>query len=249
MQTSSAQPLGITVSEAVSDLVLQVPDSHSLPPSSDDPSVPELGLGVASGLTEFRSRFTDCMEMYAEPAQVALYLDNHQEWFRRCAHPMQTEPIGQNGYALGLGKFGALGYDIEPQIGLDLLPQDEGIYRIRTVEVPDYHPQGYEVDFQAALELKPLALEGMDEAQIVQEAQALGMMTRVEWVLDLGVHLQFPRFIRALPQALIKTTGDRLLYEIVRQISRRLTRKVQEDFHRSLGLPMPDRNRHQFTKL
>ncbi len=179
--------------------------------------------------TEFRSRFNDCMEMLAAPETVAKYLDAHQEWFRRCAAPMEAVPIGETGYALTLGNFGALGYDIEPKIGLDLLPQDAGVYRIRTIEVPGYAPVGYEVDFQAALELTPAPVA-------VLNAEA---MTHVEWVLDLGVKLQFPRFIRALPQALIQGTGDRLLRQIVRQISRRLTHKVQEDFHKNLGLPMP----------
>jgi hypothetical protein len=61
----------------------------------------------------------------------------------------------------------------------------------------------------------------------------------VEWELDLTVTVQFPRFIQRLSKSLVQTTGDRLLRQIVRQISRRLTYKVQEDFHFTLGLPMP----------
>jgi hypothetical protein len=38
---------------------------------------------------------------------------------------------------------------------------------------------------------------------------------------------------------LSQSTGDRLLSQVVRQVSRRLTHKVQEDFHSSLGIPMP----------
>ena len=63
--------------------------------------------------------------------------------------------------------------------------------------------------------------------------------TRVEWQLDLTVSIQFPRFIHALPGALVQNTGDRLLRQIVRQVSNRLTRKVLEDFHRTHGLPIP----------
>jgi hypothetical protein len=37
----------------------------------------------------------------------------------------------------------------------------------------------------------------------------------------------------------VQSTGDRLLNQIVRQVSRRLTRKVQEDFHQSLGIELP----------
>jgi hypothetical protein len=64
-------------------------------------------------------------------------------------------------------------------------------------------------------------------------------VTRVEWVLDLQVQVQFPRFIYALPKPMVQTTGDRLLNQIVRQVSRRLTHKVQEDFQTTMGIQFP----------
>jgi hypothetical protein len=70
-------------------------------------------------------------------------------------------------------------------------------------------------------------------------------MTRVEWHLDLGVAVRFPRFIKVLPEPLIRRTGERVLRQVVRQVSRRLTRRVQADFHHSQGLPMP-KPVHQF---
>ena len=86
------------------------------------------------------------------------------------------------------------------------------------------------MDFQAAMHLleKPKAEEPVSP------------ITQIEWDLKLSVWLQFPRFIRALPLSFVKATGDRVLNQIVRQVSRRLTRKVQEDFHQSLNLPLPD---------
>lgn len=185
----------------------------------------------------FHGAFASCMEMYADAKIVAGYLDAHRSWFPRCAHPMKAEPIGENGYALTIGRFGSFGYEVEPKIGLDLLPQDHGIYRIQTIPVPDYEPVGYEVDFQAALQLiesEPKSAEG--SAQI----------TQVEWELDLKVFIQFPRFIHALPKSLVQSTGDRLLNQIVRQVSRRLTHKVQQDFHNTVGIPLPKKRwQHQ----
>lgn len=192
----------------------------------DASPISELMVSDRTGYTQFSSRFTDCMVMNADVEAVTAYLDNHPDWFSRCAQPMQAEAIGQTGYALKLGQFGSLGYEIEPKIGLDLLPQEAGVYRIRTIEVPDYNPVGYSVDFQASLELKP-----GDPAPTV--------VTRVEWVLDLKVYILFPKFIQALPQGIIQTTGDGVLHQIVRQISRRLTHKVQADFHQARNLPMP----------
>lgn len=186
--------------------------------------------------TVFSSQFIDCMEMNADAQTVAQYLDVHQDWFHRCAHPMQVESIGENSYALIIGHFGAFGYDVEPKVGLDLLPQQEGIYRIETVPVPGDTSLGYEVDFQAALHL----VEHLNQADPTQK------MTQVQWQLDLHVTIQFPRFIHALPDALIQNTGDRILRQVVRQVSRRLTHKVQEDFHSSRNLELPKRFRKRF---
>jgi Protein of unknown function (DUF1997) len=181
----------------------------------------------------FHGQFEDCMEMHADVATVAQYLNAHPEWFRRCAHPMKAQALGNNGYALTIGRFGSFGYEVEPKIGLELLPPEEGVYRILTIPVPDYVPPGYEVDFNAAMQLS--------EATIDESVSCPGDITRVEWQLDLVVAIQFPRFIYRLPMSLIQSTGTSLLRQIVRQVSHRLTHKVQQDFHSSLGLPMPQK--------
>jgi len=182
--------------------------------------------------TQFCGCYSDFMEMYAPVHQVAEYLNAHSSWFTRCAEPMKVQPLGENGYALIIGRFGSFGYEVEPKIGLELLPPEDGVYRIRTIPIPDYQAPGYDVDYRASMQLK--------EYQSDDAAMISGEVTRVEWDLDLKVYLHFPRFIQRLPKSLIQSTGDRLLNQIVRQVSRRLTRKVQEDFHQSLGIPFPD---------
>jgi hypothetical protein len=177
------------------------------------------GVTVATP-TKFYGRYSDFMEMSAPAATVAEYLNTHASWFSRCAEPMKVQPLADNGYALIIGRFGSFGYEVEPKIGLELLPPENGVYHIRTIPIPDYRSPGYDVDYRAALQLK----------------ENSGEMTRVEWELDLTVELHFPRFIQRLPKSLIQSTGDRLLNQIVRQVSRRLTHKVQEDFHQSLGI-------------
>jgi hypothetical protein len=169
------------------------------------------------------------MEMRADPETVAAYLDRHEGWFRRCAEPMQVTSIGENAYALSLGRYGSLGWELEPRLGLELLPQDEGCYRIRTVPIPNLPPEPYQVDFQAVL---VLACETPPE-------DGLCAVTLVQWDLDLSVTLALPRWLQGLPENLVRASGETLLLQIVRQISRRLTRKVQQDFHSSHNLPMP----------
>jgi Protein of unknown function (DUF1997) len=174
----------------------------------------------------FTYRFTDAMLMGADVKTVGKYLDAHQGWFTRCAQPMQVDSIGNNGYALTIGKFNSCGYVIEPKVGLELLPQDNCVYRIKTIEIPDYTPPGYEVNFNAQMRL----VETLN-------SQRLG--TKVDWDLDLRVYIQFPKFIYKLPTKVIQGTGDRVLKQIVDLVSRRLTHKVQTDFHGNLGLKIP----------
>ncbi|MBN3869071.1 MULTISPECIES: DUF1997 domain-containing protein [unclassified Nostoc] len=194
--------------------------------SSQEETEDALTQANVATLTTFYGRYEDFMEMPAPIEEVAEYLNAHASWFCRCAEPMKVQSLGENGYALGIGSFGAFGYQVEPKIGLELLPPEEGIYRIRTIPIPDYQPPGYDVDYRASLQL----IE-------TDASTSIGKVTRVEWELDLMVHLHFPRFIHRLPQSLIQSTGDRLLNQIVRQVSRRLTRKVQEDFQKSLETP------------
>lgn len=187
--------------------------------------------------TYFRGHYASCMEMLADAPTVVAYLDDHRTWFRRCAQPMDAAPLGDNGYALTIGRFGAFGYEVEPKIGLNLLPQDQsGFYRIETIDIPGYVAPGYEVDFQAALHM-------VQPTDAPADTAAEPILTRVEWELDLAVAIQFPRFIQALPKALVQTTGDRLLNQIVRQVSRRLTHKVQDDFHTSHGIAFSRRRK------
>lgn len=179
----------------------------------------------------FRGQFANAMEMLSDIATVANYLDVHRGWFCRCASPMTAEPLDQNGYALTIGRFRSFGYEVEPKVGLCLLPaDDQGVYRINTIDVPGYEPPGYHVDFNASMRLVETTLGGE-------------VATLVDWELDLTVHIHFPRFIYALPKSLIQSTGDRLLNQIVRQVSKRLTHKVQDDFHSTIGISFPKRRR------
>jgi len=220
MQSHSTESQSVDLPEGLLHTASVIPDMNYL--MSDDSSQNLIEP------TQFHSHFVDCMEMASDMHTVAEYLDAHSAWFRNCALPMVVEPLGDNGYALVIGRFGSHGYQVEPKIGLHLLPQDHGVYRIETIPIPGYVTPGYDVDFRAAMELVENGTEALPTKT-----------TRVEWQLDLTVSIQFPRFIHALPKNLVQSTGDRLLRQIVRQVSNRLTRKVLEDFHKTHGLPIP----------
>jgi len=202
---------------------------------------PLLRHSTDAKVRRYASTFADLMEMAAPAEVVRTYLDRHEGWFRRCAAPMTVQPLGHslNGYTLTLGRFGNFGFEVEPTIGLELLPQSEGVYRIVTVPVPPSEgttnlQQLYDVAFNASLELDD------------RDADPENPLTIVRWELDLAVWITLPGVITLLPDNLVQSSGDHLLRQIVRQISRRLTWKVQEDFHASHGLACPPRRRAQF---
>ncbi|MDB9312598.1 DUF1997 domain-containing protein [Spirulina sp. CS-785/01] len=194
----------------------------------------------------FETHFQGCMGMYSPPDTVAEYLDAHEGWFCRCAQPMTAEPLGENGYILTVGQFGAFGYEVEPKMAVKLDPPQNGVYEMYSVVIPDYTPPGYDVDYHASM-----TLAEMDPSDVQWKAkpQVSPVVTQVTWQLHLGVTIQFPQFIYKLPNHILQKTGDRVLSQIVRQISPRLTYKVQKDFHDRMQLPLPPKKSRKLVSL
>ncbi len=203
---------------------------------------------------DFQTSFQGYMEMYSDIVTVSEYLNAHQGWFCRCAQPMKTQPLGDTGYIIVVGHFGAFGYEVEPKMAVILHPPQDRLYLMHSVPVPDYSPVGYDVDYRAMMELKEV------NAQTVETFQDKGyskkwqsglpsVITQVTWHLNLKVSVQFPKFIYRLPASLIRSTGDRLLNQIVRQVSPRLSYKVQEDFHSGHSLPLPPKSSRGLERI
>jgi len=189
----------------------------------------------------FAVSFQGRMDMYSDIDTVAEYLNAHEGWFCRCAQPMKASPLNENGYILTVGKYGSFGYEVEPKIGIVLNPPIAGVYRMHTIPIPNYDPAGYEVNYSALMKLEEVSLDPAQTATkgVFSPPKIPARITQVSWELDLTVEVEFPEFMTKFSSGLIQVTGDRLLAQIVRQISPRLTYKVQQDFHRSHNLPLP----------
>lgn len=196
----------------------------------------EQGSDVVSDFKHFHNHYIGNMELLADKQTVMKYLDAHQGWFRRCAHPFKADPIGETGYAMGIGKVGALGFQVDARVGLNLLPPDENcVYRIVTIPIPEQAPQGYEVDFQAEMRLAEKTLE----VKAGDKSEDATLITCIEWDLNLTVSLHFPAFIKKLAADMIQKTGDSVLGFIVQRVSKSLTAKVQDDFHKTHEIKVP----------
>jgi hypothetical protein len=178
----------------------------------------EIGTLSNDSRMRFSHEFVDAMPLTAAQDRVAAYLAQHRGWFVRCAQPMSVEPVETNAYILTIGKYGSFGYEIEPKVGLELLPPDEeGVYHIATIPLPEANTLNYDVDFRAEMRLKEIEVDGK-------------IQTHIDWKLNLTTSIQFPKFITKLPKSLLQSTGDKILATIVSQVSRCLTKKVQADF-------------------
>ncbi|WP_036476673.1 DUF1997 domain-containing protein [Myxosarcina sp. GI1] len=200
----------------------------------------------------FRASFVGCMDMYSDIDTVADYLDAHEGWFCRCARPMKVEPLGNNGYILVIGRFGSLGFQVEPKIAVVLEPPVDRVYQMRTIPIPDGNTLNYDVNYQASMKLE--ASDPQQDvrlkASFLKKRIALPRSnTKVFWSLNLAVNVRFPKFINKFSPSLVQSTGDRLIAQIVRQVSPRLTYKVQQDFHTRLGLPVPPKNSLKFEQI
>lgn len=198
----------------------------------------------------FEVAFTGRMDMYSDADTVAEYLNAHEGWFCRCAQPMKVESLGNNGYVLTVGKYGSFGYEVEPKMGVVLNPSVDRVYHMHTIPIPGYNAPGYNVDYQASMELNEVAVETPEASGLFSRKQTKpSVITQVTWTLNLTVEVEFPQFINKLSSTLIQSTGDRLVAQIVRQVSPRLTYKVQQDFHSSHGLVMPPKSSRQLNKV
>lgn len=216
------------------------------PNSSEELSqVSALPGKVAGQLFHFQANFAGVMTMFGDAQTVAAYLDSHQNWFSECAQPMAVVPIANSGYLLTLGRFGALGWEMEVKVALALESSETGSYRMYSIPLTDTSSLPYKVDYQAVLELREIAPPDR-EAELCQLPTPI---TQVEWQLNLKIALQFPKFIQRLPASLVQKAGNGLLSQIVGQVSPRLTQRVQRDFHSRLELPPPPKNSTSYWQV
>lgn len=201
----------------------------------------------------FKTNFQGYMEMFNPPEVVSQYLDQHDQWFPECAKPMSAEALGDNGYSLIIGRFGSFGYEVEPKMSVVFEVNEKQKYLMYSIDVPDNQKLGYTVNYEACMELNGIPIEissAIADNYPQQIRKSLpSEVTQITWNLHLNVGVWFPKFIRRLPVSVIQGTGDRLLSQIVRQVSPRLTFKVQKNFHDRLNLPVPPKSSRYLEKI
>ena len=159
--------------------------------------------------------FAGMMEMGSDSQTVIDYLKQHQDWFPDCAKPMTVEPIGENGYLLSLGRFGALGFHVDIKLALGMEFLETGKFGMRSLPLPEPSPTAYDVDYKATMELREINPADHHESS----ASLAKAITQLVWDLKLNIAVQLPKFVRKLPLTLVQKASNRLLCKIVGQVS------------------------------
>jgi hypothetical protein len=218
-------------------------DDQNIISSIQPETAEELEIADRDPVT-FHTDFQGIMEMYSDEKTVTNYINDHNGWFIRCASPMTAEPFGDNGYTLIVGHYGAFGYEVEPQMSVILEAPHDRHYAMYSVPNPNFKDQGYEVDYRSEMEIQPIeisqAAKGIEKVFAKENITSLPeQITCIHWHLHLEVKVKFPKFIYRLPMNVIVSTGDRLLAQIIKQVSPHFSYKVQKDFHTRYNLPIP----------
>ena len=199
---------------------------------------------MAKPAMAFQTKFAGIMEMYSDRVTVAEYLKDHQVWFSQCAEPMKVQAFGDDGYTLSIGNYGAFGYHLEPQMSVMLETSDgDTKYKMYSVTNSQYEAN-YDVNYCSVMDLHAIpTTDAVTKVSKIYRQEGIknvpSEITKIDWTLSLSVNIRFPNFIYKLPQSVIKSTGNRVLSQIVKQISPRLSYKVQKDFHDRHRLPIP----------
>jgi len=153
---------------------------------------------------------------------LADYLRHHQSWIHRCFKPLTVQPLGGADYRLQFFRIGGLGFELEPHFAITIWEDPQHCFRLSSLDLPEDEPLPYRVDCQATFRIE----------ERVQEPTAI---TRVYWGLILKVDIELPGFLQALSRPLVQKVGIKVVNQVTRSMSDRLTHNVCTDFYRSVG--------------
>ncbi|MDX2273148.1 MAG: DUF1997 domain-containing protein [Cyanobacteriota bacterium] len=155
---------------------------------------------------------------------LAHYLNHHQSWIHHCFKPLQVEALSEDTYRLQFFRIGGMGFELEPCFGVKIWPEDQQVFRLSSIELPSDAELPYKVDCQSYFQLEALPDAGNSAPQ-----------TRVHWDLKLRIGMELPGFLLALPRKLVHKVGSRVVNQVTRSMSDRLTHNVCTDFYKSIN--------------
>lgn len=163
------------------------------------------------------------VDLETDRLTLAHYLHDHAEWIERCFKPLKVFPLSPETYKLQFFRIGGLGFELEPCFGVKIWPEQDSVFWLSSIDLPEEEGLPYSVDCLSYFRLEELDLDSHH-----------GPLTRVHWDLKLDIWMQLPGFLQALPYPLVYRVGARVVNQVTRSMSDRLTHNVCTDFYRSV---------------
>jgi hypothetical protein len=201
----------------------------------DSPNTPQDAPADSSARTiEILADRQGQVDLQTDLPRLADYLQNHRDWIDHCFKPLKVEALSANTYKLQFFRIGGLGFELEPCFGVKIWADEGNIFRLSSIELPSDAHLPYKVDCQSYFRLEELSRsEGQDQPD--QKEDSHPTLTRVHWDLQLCIQMELPGFLLALPRNLVHRVGTKVVVQVTRSMSDRLTHNVCTDFYKSIG--------------
>ncbi len=154
------------------------------------------------------------VDMTTEIPPLAAYLYKHHEWVQHCFRPLKVEPLSEDTYRLQFFRIGGLGFELEPCFGVQIGSESDRLFYLHSIELPSDADLPYHVDCVSHFRLEEIETG-----------------TRVNWDLNLNIHLKLPGFLQVLPYAKVKGVGEAVVKRVAQSMCARLTRNVCNDYY------------------
>ncbi|BAC91438.1 DUF1997 domain-containing protein [Gloeobacter violaceus] len=140
---------------------------------------------------------------------LAGYLRKPDHWIPVGFRPLKVEAAAGT-YRLQLPEFGALGFRVAPRVALRVVEEDERLYRLHSVPLPD---PGYAVDFDGLFRLDPAA-----------------RAVAVFWEANFGIRIELPGFLGMFPQPVVQAAAQAAVSAMNAGVCRSLVGNICRDF-------------------
>lgn len=141
---------------------------------------------------------------------LAGYLRNHAHWIPVGFKPLVVRPLDSDTYRLQLPEFGALGFQLAPQMALRQIEDNECHYRLVSVPMPELD---YEVGFDGLFRLAPTP-------------ESVGVF----WEVRFAIALEAPGFLQMLPQAMVQGAAQAAVRAMTSSVCHSLVDNICRDY-------------------
>lgn len=148
-------------------------------------------------------------------APLVDYFRDHSHWVPVGFKPLVVRQLGELTYRLQLPRFGAMGYELAPELALEVVEESEYAHRLVSIDQPDLD---YKVDFDGLLGLHPA-----------------GERVGVDWQARFAIEIEPPGFLWMIPEAALKAAAQVAASAMIGSVCRTLIDNLTCDYRSRSG--------------